>query len=120
MSTADEKETFNRNKNIQEMVNFFLSENHMPTITERMAASGKREVIGVLTADHKIVLQQIIRQEFPDIDSRIRIARGASDGRGQILGALSATEVELTNELLENFSVQREFDQQELVQARTY
>ena len=116
MSTMNDEAVFNRNKDIQEMINAFLALNHMPTIAERLAADGKSEVDGVLTADHKIILQQIIKLQYPDIDSRIR----DNDGRGQILGAISATEAELTGDLLEQYYAQRDLDQADLVQARTY
>ena len=103
MSEMTQEQLFQRNKDIQAMVNSFLSDNHMPTITEMMAKSDKHEVLGVLTPTHKIVLQQMIKHSYPDIDDRIRRARNSSDGRGQILGVLSSTEAGLVDELLENY-----------------
>ena len=118
MSEMTQTEAFERNKAIQEMVNSFLSDNHMPTITEMMAKDDKREVLGVLTPMHKIVLQQMIKHEYPDIDDRIRNARNSSDGRGQILGVLSGTEASLVDDLLENYQATREVLPDTLVQVR--
>ena len=118
MSEMTQTDMFERNKDIQEMVNAFLSDNHMPTITEMMAKSDKREVLGVLTSNHKIVLQQMIRREYPDIDDRIRSARNSSDGRGQILGVLSSTEANLVDDLLINYRSNRVVIPDTLVQTR--
>lgn len=120
MSEMTQTEKFERNRAIQEMVNSFLKDNHMPTITEMMAKSDKREVLGILTPTHKIVLQQMIRHEYPDIDARIRNARNSSDGRGQILGVLSSTEAALVDELLEKYRSTQVVIPDTLVQTRLH
>lgn len=119
MSDMTQEEMFQRNKTIQEMINSFLSDNHMPTITEMMAKSDKKEVLGVLTPTHKIVLQQMIKHQYPDIDDRIRKSRNSSDGRGQILGVLSSTEASLVDELLEEYQTSQEVIEN-LKEARQY
>lgn len=120
MSEMTQEQLFQRNKDIQEMVNSFLSDNHMPTITEMMAKSDKHEVLGVLTPTHKIALQQMIRHQYPDIDDKIRRARNSSDGRGQILGVLSGTEAALVDELLTTYRSNRVVIPDTLVQTRQY
>ena len=90
---------FNRSKQIQDMINAWLSDNHMSTVTEIMAKNGGVEEEGVLTTMHQILLQQAIAQEYPDIDSRIQ----AAGGEKQVLGVLSNVEKELIDDMLENY-----------------
>ena len=81
------------------MINAWLSDNHVSTVTEIMAQSGEVEEEGVLTTKHQILLQQAIAQEYPDIDSRIQ----AAGGKKQVLGVLSNVEKELIDNMLENY-----------------
>lgn len=97
--TPEEQKEFDKNKNIQEMVNDFLSNNGMPTMTEKFAKDGKHEILGILTAEHKIMLQQMILKNYPNINERIRTKRNSETGR-QILGVLSSTEWELIEDML--------------------
>ncbi len=107
MIDANQEQLFERNKDIQAMINAFLNGNHMATITEIMAKDGKCEIEGVLTPIHKIALQQMIKQRYPNIDEMIRSDQNRVDGHGQILGVLSSTESSLIDNLLDDFRLVR-------------
>lgn len=81
------------------MLNDYLSDNHMPTVTEIMAKAGEVEAEGVLTPTHQLYLQQVIAHEYPDINERIKNAGGSR----QVLGVLSNVESELIGEMLDNY-----------------
>lgn len=106
--TPEEKMEFEKNKNIQEMINDYLKENGYMTLTEKFAANGKHEVLGILTAEHKIMLQQMLIKKYPDINARIREKRNTTDGPGQILSALSSIEWELIEDMLLEYQQKKE------------
>ena len=81
------------------MINAWLSDNHMATVTEIMAKNGEVEEEGVLTTMHQILLQQAISREYPDINNRIQ----AAGGEKQVLGVLSSVEKQLIDDMLENY-----------------
>lgn len=81
------------------MLNDYLSDNHMPTVTEIMAKAGDVEVEGVLTPTHQLYLQQVLAHEYPDINDRIKNAGGSK----QVLGVLSSVETDLIGEMLDNY-----------------
>ena len=107
-------EIFNRCKNIQDMLNDYLSDNHMPTVTEIMAKAGEVEAEGVLTSTHQLYLQQVIAHEYPDINNRIKAAGGSK----QVLGILSVVERELISEMLENYLAAQSVTKEEFMAVR--
>lgn len=110
----DNVEVFNRCKSIQDMLNDYLSDNHMPTVTEIMANAGEVEAEGVLTPTHQLYLQQVIAHEYPDINERIRNA----GGNRQVLGVLSSVESELIGEMLANYLESQAVTKEEFMAVR--
>ena len=89
---------------IQEMVNDYLRKNGKKTVTELMAQKDQREVLGIITPAHKVVLQQMIHQYAKEHGSNINDELGHQ----QILGVLSNEELKYIDLLLQDYQEQKE------------
>ncbi len=92
---------------IQEMVNDYLISNGKKSITELMANKGQKEVLGVLTPAHKMVLQQMIFEYVKEKGHNINDVLG----HNQVLGVISNEEIKYIDPLIEQYYLHSEISQ---------
>lgn len=106
--TPEEEMELEKNKNIQAMLNDFLLEKHQMDMNDFLKNSGEREILGVLTATHKLMLQQMVKNKFPNIDELI--SQREDNNEEQLLGFMSIVEWELVEDLLNAYIEEKEKD----------
>jgi hypothetical protein len=106
--TPEEERDLTRNQNIQKMLNDFLSEEYNITMDDILKKNEEREVIGVITATHKLMLQQMIIHKYPNINELISEKSETSSNKKQVLGVLTTVESELIEDLLAEYTFKQE------------
>lgn len=104
--TPEEEMELEKNKNIQAMLNDFLLEKHQMDMNDFLKNSGEREILGVLTATHKLMLQQMVKNKFPNINELI--SQREDNNEGQLLGFMSIVEWELVEDLLNAYTEEKD------------
>lgn len=97
---ASKEENFSKAIIIKEMVNDYLKNQNMPTITEMRAKEGKKDIIGIVTTDYRIVLQEMVKKytDRHNID-----LHADSQKKSSLLGILSKREKIIIDMLVESY-----------------
>lgn len=106
--TPEEERRLEKGKNIEAMLNDFLLEKHKITILEVLNRSGEDNKTGEISATHKIMLQQMVKSKFPNIDELINQKEETSEKNGQQLGFMTMVEWELIEDLLNTYIEEKE------------
>jgi len=110
-----------RIKEMQAWIREYSTKHGLPSIMELQ--NGAPEVEGVLSAHHKLRLQQMaaehVKQNGQDINSLINEGHGTEVGKGQILGSMSIVEMKIIEEMLDNYLEQQPVNDGSLQAAST-
>ena len=105
LEKASEEREFQKTVMTQIFVNEYLKSNGLETITEKRAKEGKRDIIGILTADYIRELQKIVFEYARNNNIDLFANK---ERQSPIIGVMSTTEKQIANLLVQNYTKNQE------------